>query len=104
VPGRPAVGDFDAGDVGRPGTLSYLVLEPVEGLDLALGYDLHASAGQIPHPAVKALPSGRRANEEPKADSLNVAFDQIVSPEAHEGTRKLYRATSCLAIQAIVTS
>src|SRR5262245_35659773 len=104
MPGRPAVGDLDAGDPGRPGTLSYLVLEPIEGLDLALGYDLHASVGQISHPAVKTLPSGGGANKEPKADSLNAAFDEIVSPEAHEGTRKLYPATSCLAIQAIVTS
>ena len=54
-----------------------------------LGHDLHGAVGKISHPAVKALTGGRGADKEPEADALNSAVNQIVSPEAHAGTRRL---------------
>jgi len=89
MPGGTPIRHLDTGDVGRPGPPPHLVLKSIESLGLPFGHDLHAAVGKISHPAVKALTGGRGADKEPEADALNSAVNQVVSPKAHAGTRRL---------------
>src|SRR5688572_28478036 len=66
-----------------------VTLEPFERVCLAFRGDFHAAIRQVAHPTMQPLAARRCPCEDPEADSLNAAADQVPTREAH-GETKLY--------------
>ena len=68
----------------RPGrSLMQCSLEPVQPSLIALGLGLDATVRKVAHEATQTLACGGVPREEPKADALHAARDQIPSRYDH---------------------
>ena len=80
---RTFIGDIDLADSCRRRPVSDVVLEAFERFGLSFRLDLDTPVRKIPNPAVQPFPCRGGLSEEPKADSLNPAADQVPSRETH---------------------
>jgi hypothetical protein len=64
-------------------TVANVPLESIDRFRVALGRDLDATVGQVPHPAVQAFAPRCILGEKPEADALNAPADRVSSRDAH---------------------
>ena len=69
-------------DARRRGPVPDVTFESFERVGVALGRDLDAAVGEIPHPAVQPFVSGRFLGKETKPDALNTSTDDVASRES----------------------
>jgi hypothetical protein len=68
----------------RPGrSAPHASIEPLDGLGIALDFDLDATVRQIAYPSVEPFASRRSFGEKAETDALNAAADEIPSRDTH---------------------